>query len=228
VFAKTELDETLERFVANAVKWVVLAIGVLMCLETFGVNATGLVAMLTALSVAIGLALQGSLSHFASGVMLLIFRPFKVNDDVTVAGTTGKVDSIDLFTTTILTNDNDTVIIPNGQIFGSVICNHTPEDARMVSVTVNIRGDASAPAVRAALTEAGARAISRSEHALKKPGPSAQLQDFAGPQAWQVKVFCQPGHIEEVREVLWLEVRSTVAEREFGPPPSVQMVRQVT
>lgn len=228
IFARTDLDETLERFFANAIRWVVLAVGVIICLEAFGVSATSLVAVLGTVGLAIGLALQGSLSHFASGIMLLIFRPFKVDDVVNVAGKEGKVDAIDLFTTTIDTADNRRIIIPNGQIFGTVIENHTFHERRMVSVRVTAAGDADAATVRSTLVAAAKRAIASTPAGLAEPAPTAVLIEIGGPQVWETRVWCRPGQLEAMREVLWSACKGAIESAALAPAPGVQLVRQLT
>ncbi|MDX1740681.1 MAG: mechanosensitive ion channel, partial [Rhodothermales bacterium] len=114
-------DATLTKFTSNLVGWLVIAIAVIAALEMFGVQTTSFVALLGAAGLAIGLAFQGTLSNFAAGVMLLVFRPFKVGDAIKVAGELGVVDEVGLFVTNLDTPDNRRIVIPNSNIFGSVI-----------------------------------------------------------------------------------------------------------
>ena len=218
VFTRTKLDKTLERFFANAIRWVVLVVGVIICLETFGVSATSLVAVLGTIGLAIGLALQGSLSHFASGVMLLIFRPFKVDDIVVVAGKEGKVDTIDLFTTTIDTPDNRRIIIPNGQVFGSVIENHTHHQRRLVSVRQSFDAGLSVEVVRRDMLEAARAALAATAGAVSEPGPGCALVEYGAAQVWSVSAWAEPRAADALREALLLALK-TVAERDsLGVP----------
>jgi len=119
------LDETLFRFLASIAKFLILAIVGMAVLGRFGVETTSIVAVLGAATVAIGLALQGSLSNLAAGVMLLIFRPFKVGDFVDGGGSFGNIEEINLFTTNMQTFDNQQIIIPNSKIWGEKIINHS-------------------------------------------------------------------------------------------------------
>ena len=120
---KTRFDETLTKFFAKIARWGVLALGVLSCLSIFGVETTSFAALIGAMGLAIGLAFQGTLSNFASGVMLLIFRPFKVGQFVKVGGEAGTINEIDLFTIALDTSDNRRIIIPNSKVFGATIEN---------------------------------------------------------------------------------------------------------
>ncbi len=111
---------------------------VVAVLQLFGIETTSLVAMIGAAGLTIGLALQGTLSSFAAGVMLLIFRPFKVGDYVEVSGSSGTVSEIDLFTTTLNTSQNLQVLIPNASVYGKTITNYSANETRRVDVNVGI------------------------------------------------------------------------------------------
>ena len=130
---RAHIDETLSKFTAKMAKWMILLFAVLGCLGLFGVSVASFAAVIAASAFAIGLAFQGSLSNFSAGVMLLVFRPFKVGDVILVAGHTGKVDEIALFTTTLDTSDNRRLIVPNSSVFGSTIENVTHHPVRRVT-----------------------------------------------------------------------------------------------
>ena len=151
---KTRLDLTLVKFFSNITRWLVLLLTVLTALEVFGVTTTSFVAVIGAAGLAIGLAFQGTLSNFASGVMLLTFRPFKVGDAVVTAGQTGKIDEIDLFFTKMDTFDNRRIIIPNSKVFGSVIETITFHPRRRVDVPVGVTYDVTVDETRAVLERA--------------------------------------------------------------------------
>ncbi len=151
---RRNLDRALGRFLAAVLQWTVLAATAVSALQAFGVEATSLLAVLASAGVAIGLALQGSLSHFASGVLLLVFRPFTIGDYVTVAGTSGTVDEIGLFATTLITPDLQKVTVPNSTITGAVIVNSTTIGRRRADVVVNVAYGADPEKVRTVLREA--------------------------------------------------------------------------
>jgi len=138
---KRNLDATLIPFVGGLLYWLVMAVVLIAVLNAFGAQPTGLVAILGAAGLAVGLALQGTLSNFASGVMLLIFRPFGVQDVIDVDGTEAIVRSIGLFSTTLDTKDNIRLIMPNSQIFGTTIKNYTANDTRRVDMVIGVSYD---------------------------------------------------------------------------------------
>jgi small conductance mechanosensitive channel len=136
--AKTNTDQAIVGFLSSMVYYLVVVFALMAALKKFGIETASLVAVLGAAGFAVGFALQGSLSNFAAGVMLLVFRPYKIGDVVDVAGVLGKVIDMRLFTTIINTPDNIRIIIPNGKIFGDTIKNITAEDTRRVDMVVGI------------------------------------------------------------------------------------------
>lgn len=133
-----QVDVTLSNFFVSLAKAVVMVFAVLAALAKFGVQTASFIAVLGAAGFAVGFALQGSLSNFAAGVMLLFFRPFKVGDFIDAGGSAGTVKEIALFTTTLATPDNIKVIVPNGAIFGGTIRNFAGYDTRRVDLVVGI------------------------------------------------------------------------------------------
>ncbi|MEM8627122.1 MAG: mechanosensitive ion channel family protein [Pseudomonadota bacterium] len=138
----TRGDEALSKFVNSMVRWLGFAIIVIAILNLFGIEATSLVAVLGAATLAVGLALQGTMSNFASGVMLLLFRPFKIGDYVEVAGQNGTVTQIDLFQSELTTVDNVQVIVPNNECWSTVIINYSANDRRRLDMTIGVGYDA--------------------------------------------------------------------------------------
>lgn len=119
------VDETLQSFFGSLAKYTVIAVTVIAVLNQFGVETTSLIAVLGAAGLAIGLALQGTLSNIAAGVMLLLFRPFKVGQFVEAGGISGTVKSIGLFVTEFATPDNIQIIAPNAQLWGTAVKNYS-------------------------------------------------------------------------------------------------------
>ena len=136
-----EMDPTLTNFLCNFVYAILLTAVIVSALQVLGVPITGLAAILGAAGLAIGLALKDSLGNFAAGVMLAMFRPFKAGDLVEVAGVTGKVDEIRIFSTILNTNDNVQVTIPNGTVVADPIINHTAHEVRRVDLTIGVGYD---------------------------------------------------------------------------------------
>jgi small conductance mechanosensitive channel len=132
------VDATLTGFFSNLVKYAVLAFTVIMVLNQFGVQTASLIAVLGAAGLAIGLAMQGTLSNVAAGVMLLLFRPLSVGQFVMAGGISGTVKMINLFTTELATLDNVQVIVPNSQIWSSAITNYSVYDTRRIDIVMGI------------------------------------------------------------------------------------------
>lgn len=132
------MDDTLRHFLSTLVRYVVLAVTVVMVLERFGVQTASLIAVLGAAGLAIGLALQGTLSNLAAGVMLLLFRPFKIGDFVEAGGVSGTVKVISLFTTEMATPDNVKIIVPNKQLWDTSIKNYSANATRRVDFVLGI------------------------------------------------------------------------------------------
>ena len=124
------LDNTLFAFLGSLARYGIIALAIVFVLNRFGIQTTSLVALIGAMGLAIGLALQGTLSNIAAGVMLVIFRPFKVGDFILAAGHSGTVQEITLFTTELATPDNVQIIVPNGAVWGSAITNYSTYNTR--------------------------------------------------------------------------------------------------
>ncbi len=222
--ARTHVDMTLGKFLGNFSRWAILAFVIVTCMGTLGISTTGFATVIGAAGLAIGLALQGNLSNLASGVLLLIFRPFKVGDAVIVAGQTGIVDGIDLFTTNLDTGDNRRIIVPNSAIFGGVIENQTRHPQRQAVVTLPLSGAADLDESRRVLLEAAQRIAASAEGAIKETGPSVAL-DNINPVTWTVAVWAQTPQHGTVRQALMREIKMAVDGAKIGTPPPVTEVR---
>ena len=138
VNANPRIDNTIGNFIASIIRWVILIIVLIAVLNLFGIQATSLVAIMGAATLAIGMALQGTLSDLAAGFMLILFRPYKNGDYVEVAGTAGTVRDINMFVTELVTPDNVQIIVPNGQAWGSIITNYSAHDTRRLDLAFGI------------------------------------------------------------------------------------------
>ena len=141
VFDRTEMDETLEKFFTSLFYYLIIIIAGVAALGMMGIQMASVLTILGAAGLAVGLALQGTLSNVAAGVMLLIFRPFKVGDFVDAGGTAGTVESIGLFATRLNTPDNVHIIIPNSGIYGGTIKNFSHHDLRRNDMVMGISYD---------------------------------------------------------------------------------------
>ena len=132
------IDVTLQKFFASGTRYLILVLTVLAVLSEFGVQTASLITVFGAASLAIGLALQGTLGNLAAGVMLLLFRPFRVDDYVEAGGHAGTVKSVDLFVTELATPDNVQILVPNGQIWGGSVVNYSHHETRRVDLVIGI------------------------------------------------------------------------------------------
>jgi len=142
IMLHNKVDSTVTSFVASLIYGIAFALTIILAISHLGFNTTSLVAILGAAGLAVGLALQGSLSNFASGVLLILFRPFKAGDFVEVAGVSGVVEEIQIFSTMLKTGDNKTVVIPNGNITGGVITNYSTKPIRRIDLVIGVSYDA--------------------------------------------------------------------------------------
>jgi small conductance mechanosensitive channel len=164
-------DPTLQIFAASVARNAVIIIGGIAVLQQLGVKTTSIIAAVGAASLAIGLAMQGALSNVAAGVMILMFRPYRVGDVIECAGRTGKVQALDLFLTELATLDNLKVVVPNGKVFGDVITNHSFHARRRADVIFHIPLASDAAGVMARLSEW----VKSDPRILKDPPPLVEV-----------------------------------------------------
>ncbi len=138
---KSEVDQTLERFVCSLVNMALLVVVIIAAISALGIQTASFIAIFGAAGLAVGLALQGSLSNFAAGVLIVLFRPYKVGDWVEAAGVSGSVDAVQILTTILKTGDNKQVIVPNSQIMDSIITNYSAMDTRRVDMVIGVSYD---------------------------------------------------------------------------------------
>ena len=153
VMEAQEVDKTLITFVSNLASMVLLIFVIIAAVGALGVQTTSFIAVLGAAGLAIGLALQGSLSNFAAGVLIVLFRPYKVGDWIEAAGISGGVEEVQILTTVLKTGDNKQVIVPNAQIMGSIITNYSANDTRRVDMVIGVSYDDDLDKVRSTLED---------------------------------------------------------------------------
>lgn len=135
---KREVDKTLETFVCNLVRVALLVVVVITAISALGIETTSFIAIFGAAGLAVGLALQGSLSNFAAGVLIVLFRPYRVGNFVEAAGVSGTIEQVQILTTILVTPDNKQIIVPNSQIMNSIITNYSAKDTRRVDMVVGV------------------------------------------------------------------------------------------
>jgi small conductance mechanosensitive channel len=173
ILTKGKMDSTVAHFLGNLIYGVILAFVVIAAIGKLGVQTTSLVAIFGAATLAVGMALQGTLGNFSSGVMLLIFRPFKVGDSVIAGGITGKVEDIGIFSTTIIPSDGRKVIIPNGKLSNDTITNFSALPTRRIEISINVPGNTDINAVRDLLREV----LESETDILKDPAAAIVMTD---------------------------------------------------
>lgn len=208
-------DAALSHFLGQVVRWSIFAVAVISILGVFGVETTSFAAAVGAAGLAVGLAFQGSLSNVASGVMLLVFRPFKVGDVITVVGQTGGVTAIGLMATTLDTADKRRFIIPNSSVFGSVIENMNAHDVRRVDVAVGTEYSADLNKTREVLEQAISDVTAR----VEDPKSVVYLLELGGSSInWSVRVYVPTAEYWSAREQLTQAVKTRLDAAGIGIP----------
>ncbi|ROS04994.1 small conductance mechanosensitive channel [Sinobacterium caligoides] len=172
---KREVEETVSKFVSNIVHAILLALVIVVMLSEVGVQTASLVAMMGAAGLAVGLALQGSLSNFASGVLLVMFRPMRVGDYVDCGGASGSVEAITMFSTQLVTPDNKIITIPNASVMSGAITNYSAKSERRVDLLVGVSYDADLAEVKKILADV----VAADERVLKDHDVTIAVKELA-------------------------------------------------
>lgn len=175
VMNKGGLDPIIVGFTSSIAYIAMMAFVIVAALGQLGIQTTSFIAILGAAGLAIGLALQGSLANFAAGFLMIIFRPFKVGDYIEGGGVSGTVQAIHIFTTTLTTPDNKTIIVPNANIGNNNITNYSTQATRRVDLTVGVAYDADLKEVRSILEDI----VSKDERILKDPAHQIAVSELA-------------------------------------------------
>jgi small conductance mechanosensitive channel len=213
--ATSHMDLTVAAFLSSLVRYAVLVVAFVVILQVVGIQATSLVAVIGAASLAIGLALQGTLSNMAAGVMLLIFRPFKIGDSVEVAGKSGTVQNLNLFMTELASGDNVQVLIPNGQVWGAALTNLSAYPTRRISFSFPVGLDKDVERL-----SAGLRAhLEADRRVLDTPPPAAAASTITGAGVeLSAEAWTRPEDAGSVRADLIKRVLESVRE----PAPAAE------
>ena len=175
VMLKRQLDNVLRQFICSILGTLFSFIVFLIALEQVGVDTTSLLALLGAAGLAVGLALKDSLSNFAAGVMLILFKPFKSGDFVEAGGSIGVVEKVGMFTTQMHTVDNKEINVPNANIYGSTIVNYSAKPTRRVDLVIGISYDDDLRKARDILQ----RVIAEEKRVLEKPAVVIAVSELA-------------------------------------------------
>jgi small conductance mechanosensitive channel len=203
-------DASLIPFFASMLYYVIIGFVLIAVLNLFGIETTSLIAVFGAAGLAVGLALQGTLSNFAAGVMLLIFRPIRVGDFVEVAGQAGSVKEISIFSTIMHTGDNVRIVIPNAQVYGDTVKNYSYNDTRRIDLVMGIGySDDIGKAI-----EIIERVVQGDGRTLKDPAPTVAVAELADSSVnLVVRPWCEAGDYWGLR---WDLTRALKEELEAG------------
>jgi len=205
VMNKAKLDVMLVSFLGNILYGLLMTVIVMASLEQLGVRTTSALAILGAAGLAVGLALQSSLSNFAAGVMLIIFRPFKIGDFIDAGGVNGIVESISIFSTVMRTGDNREVIVPNGQIYGGTIINFSARETRRIDMIFSIGYGDDMRLARSIIEDV----IKTDERILTEPEPTIMVAELGASSVdFAVRPWVKSSEYWIVRSYLLEEIKT--------------------
>lgn len=209
------IDATVSRFVAALLRYAIITFTIIAALSHVGVQTASVIAVLGAAGLAVGLALQGSLSNFAAGVILVTFRPFRVGEFITFGAVSGTIKSIEIFSTTMTTADGKMVVVPNGKIIASEIINFSREPNRRLDMLIGVGYDSDIDRVKAILNEV----IAKDSRLLKNLGTTVRLNEMAASSLnFVVRVWVKNSDFTEVNFDLLEEFKRALDANKINLP----------
>ncbi|MEM6517259.1 MAG: mechanosensitive ion channel domain-containing protein [Bacteroidota bacterium] len=195
VMEKSKYDVSLQKFLLNLLSWTLKVVLVLVVVSQLGVDVTTFAAVIAAAGLAVGLALQGSLSNFAGGVLIMIFKPYRIGDLIEAQGVLGVVKDIQIFTTKMTTPENKLAIVPNGPMANGNIINYTAEGKIRVDTVIGVDYGSDIKQTKAVLMEV----LTSNPLVLEDPAPSVNVMELADSSVnFAVRPFCKPEHYWDV------------------------------
>jgi len=195
VMSKSNYDDSLQRFLLNLISWALRVFLILLVISQLGVDVTTFAAVIAAAGLAVGLALQGSLANFAGGVLIMIFKPYRIGDLIEAQGALGTVKEIEIFTTKLITPGNKLAIIPNGAMANGNIINYTAEGKIRVDTTVGVGYNEDIKKTKEVLL----RVLTSNAMVLEDPAPSVNVSELADSSVnFAVRPYCKPEHYWDV------------------------------
>ncbi len=195
VMRRLKYEESLQRFLMNLISWGLRIVLIILVISALGVDVTMFAAVFAAAGLAVGLALQGSLSNFAGGVLVMIFKPFRLGDLVETQGVLGVVKDIDILNTKLVTPQNKLAILPNGAIANGNIINYTAEGKMRVDTVIGVSYDSDIKRTKEVLLEV----LTSNPKVLKEPAPSVNVLELADSSVnFAVRPYCKPEDYWEV------------------------------
>ncbi|PWG18472.1 mechanosensitive ion channel family protein [Salibaculum griseiflavum] len=219
-----KFDATLARFLASVARYAILAIAVIFILGRFGIETTSLAALVGAVGLAIGFALQGSLANLAAGVMLVVFRPFKAGDYVNAGGQSGTVDEITLFTTEMTTPDNVKIIVPNGDVFSGAITNYSHYDTRRCDLVFGVSYDTDLKKAEKIITDI----VTKDERVMSDPAPFVKVTNLGDSSVdFTVRAWCAASDYWDLKFHLTRAVKEAFDKQGVDIPfPTQTLIQQ--
>lgn len=215
VLTHKKLDSTIVDFISHMVRYIVVAFVIIAALSKLGVETTSFVAVIGAAGLAIGLALQGSLSNFASGVLIIGLRPFKAGEYIEAAGTAGVVQSVQVFSTTLTTVDNKYVVVPNSAILSGNIINYSRKSTRRIDLVIGVSYNADLAKTKQVLESV----LSANERVLKSPEPVVAVAELADSSVnFVVRPWVKGDEYWPVRFELMESIKNALDEAEIEIP----------
>lgn len=215
ILHRKAVDTTIIQFSVNLLRYALIAFAVIAALGRLGVETSSMIAVVGAAGLAIGLALQSSLSNFAAGILLVVLRPFKVGEFVDLGGAAGTVDEVNIFSTTLRMPDNRVVVVPNAKIIGGNIINYSRHPHRRIDISVGVAYDTPVDQVKAALTEA----VDADARILRDLGHTIRLLEMNAPSVtFVVRVWVQSADYWDVYFDLIEAIKTTLDVHQIRIP----------
>lgn len=212
---KAKVDQTLARFLSHIAYAALITFVIIAAIDRLGVDTTSFAAILAAAGLAVGLALQGSLSNFAAGVMLILFKPFKVGNFIEAGGAKGTVEDIHIFNTIVRTGDNVLITVPNSQITGGKITNFSAKPTRRIDLVIGCGYDDDLKAVKAYLQSA----LESDERILAEPAPVVAVDELGDSSVnFVVRPWVNAADYATVKWDLTEKIKTDFDERGFNLP----------
>ena len=220
---RQKMDPTFSVYLANIAQAAILVLAIITALGQLGVPTAQFAALIAAAGLAIGLALQGNLSNFASGFLLVFFRPFKRGDYIAAAGTEGCIEEIGIFTTTLKSLDNKKIVVPNSAVTGGNITNFTASSKRLVCVPCIVAGSNAPDVVRASLL----RAAEGNPNLLPEPAPVAVITQLGeNKYTMELRAWCLPEKYWDAFFSLNEAAKAALDSDSVAAPVSVMTIQQ--
>ncbi|MBS9463853.1 mechanosensitive ion channel [Flagellimonas sp. 389] len=225
VMSKSKYDESLQRFLLNLVSWALKIFLIIIVISRLGVDVTTFAAVIAAAGLAIGLALQGSLSNFAGGVLIMIFKPYRIGDLIEAQGVLGVVKEIEIFTTKLTTPENKLAIVPNGAMANGNIVNYTAEGKIRVDTVIGVGYNEDIKKTKEVLMNV----LTSNDKVLQDPAPSVNVMELADSSVnFAVRPFCKPEHYWDVYFAIYENCKLALdaANIEIPYPHSVEIHKE--